>query len=96
MGAKTDGFDDPVCNSFKSKIVKNQLCYEVDLEIFKSNDNIVSQLKNGLSLILDYNEDKQFIDDRETRNKQEQAGMVHIHLDTISESINNKGTIDKS
>lgn len=87
MGAKIDGFDDPVCNSFKTKIVKNHLCYEVDLEKFKSDDNIVGQLENGLSLILDYNEDKQIID-RETKNMQNKAGMVHIHLDTISESAN--------
>ena len=87
MGAKVDGFADPVCNSFKKKIVKNQLCYEVDLEKFKSDDKILDQLENGLSLLLDYNEDKQFID-RETRNKQDKAGRVHIHLDTISMSIN--------
>ena len=26
------GFKDPVCDSFKSKIRNDQLCYEVDLE----------------------------------------------------------------
>ena len=82
MGAKIDGFDDPVCNSFKTKIVKNQLCYEVDLEKFKSDNNIVGQLENGLSLILDYNEDKQIID-RETKNMQNKAGMVHIRVQLI-------------
>ena len=50
MGAKIDGFDDPVCNSFKTKIVKNQLCYEVDLEKFKS-DEIPVSVEEGSQLL---------------------------------------------
>ena len=85
MGATIKGFDAPVCNSFEKKIIKNQLCYEVDLEKFKSDDKIKDQLENGLSLILDFNEDKQFIE--KARNKPEKARLVNIHLNTISESL---------
>ena len=59
MGKEIDGFDDPVCNSFKAKTRNEQLCYEVDLEQFKDKDNINEQLKSGLVLILDYNEERQ-------------------------------------
>ena len=30
MGVKIDQFDVPVCNSFRPKIVQDQLCYTVD------------------------------------------------------------------
>ena len=58
MGDKIDQFDIPVCNSFRSKILQNQLCYEVDLNKYKKDLN----LKGGLSftLFIDYNEDRNF------------------------------------
>ena len=59
MGTKIDTFDVPVCNSFKPKIYKNQLCYQVDLEKFKDKQKLKKQLKLGLDLLLDYNEERQ-------------------------------------
>ena len=35
MGVKIDQFDVPVCNSFRPKILKDQLCYSVDPNIYK-------------------------------------------------------------
>ena len=63
MGVKIDQFDVPVCNSFKAKVLNNQLCYEVDLETLKDKVNIKEQLKGGLFLVLDYNEDRQILTD---------------------------------
>ena len=58
MGVRIDHFDVPVCNSFKAKLVKDQLCYEVD-----PNDYIPKNRKDAshldLVLIIDYNEDRQ-------------------------------------
>ena len=31
MGIKHDQFDVPICNSFRPKMIKDQLCYTVDL-----------------------------------------------------------------
>ena len=31
MGKKIDKFSLPVCNSFKAKILNDQLCYELDV-----------------------------------------------------------------
>ena len=61
MGIQIDKFDVPVCNSFQAKIFKDQLCYEVDLKRFSREDNIKRELKLGLNLLLDYNEDRQII-----------------------------------
>ena len=59
MGKLTTIFDIPVCNIFQAIILNDQLCYEVDLDKFKSTDNIENDLKSGLVLFLDYNEDRQ-------------------------------------
>ena len=58
MGEKIDEFDVAVCNSFRPKIVQNQLCYEVDLNKFQNFSNIEIQLKKGFTFLYDINEDK--------------------------------------
>ena len=35
MGVKIDQIDVPVCNSFRPKIIRDQLCYTVDLNEMK-------------------------------------------------------------
>ena len=59
MGVKIPNFSVPVCDSFQATILNDQLCYEVDLNIFSDNDNINKELKNGFVFLLDYNEDRQ-------------------------------------
>ena len=39
MGVKIDQFDVPVCNSFQAKILNDQLCYEVDLNLLSKKYN---------------------------------------------------------
>ena len=63
MGVRIDAFDNPVCSSFKAKILNNAVCYEVDLENYKIPDKLEKQLKLGLVFFMDYNEDKQLIMD---------------------------------
>ena len=58
MGVKIDQFDVPVCNSFRPKIYKDQLCYSVDLNVFKNDTDF--KKKFSLTLAIDYNEDRQF------------------------------------
>ena len=59
MGVKIDQFDIPVCNSFKDKLLNDQLCYEVDLNKLFNKTALRKGLKIGLIFILDYNEDRQ-------------------------------------
>ena len=56
MGVKIDPFDVPVCNSFRHKIVKDQLCYTVDPNEYKHKIDLEGQL--SLTLAIDYNEDR--------------------------------------
>ena len=52
----------PVCNSFKAKILNDQLCYEADLNEYKSaRTNVDKNLKLGLVFFMDYNEDRQVV-----------------------------------
>ena len=59
MGVKIENFDFPVCNSFEAKMLNDQLCYEADLNRFSNKINLHNELKLGLYIIMDYNEDRQ-------------------------------------
>ena len=63
MGTKIEQFDVPVCNSFKAKILNDQLCYEVDPNKFMNSENIGIHLRTGLTFLVDYNEDRQVVDE---------------------------------
>ena len=60
MGVKIDQFDDPVCNSFRPKIVMDQLCYQVNPNEYKHEIDLQGDL--SLSLFIHYNEDRQLED----------------------------------
>ena len=60
MGLKIDQFDVPVCNSFRPKIIQDQLCYTVDLNEYKDKIDLEADL--SLSIFLHYNEDRQMED----------------------------------
>ena len=89
MGTKVKGFDVPVCNCFKAKVIHDQLCYEVDLEKFGKEENRENELKHGLILLLDLNEDRQSFDGEIKMNDhtyfyiKDKENGVRIYLDTI-------------
>ena len=57
MGVTMDNFDVPVCDSFRPKIVKDQLCYTVDPNEYKHKIDLKGDI--SLSLFIHYNEDRQ-------------------------------------
>ena len=61
IGSELEGFDMKVCNIFKPKLYYDQLCFETDLQQLKDSDsdNFMNQLELGLTLVLDYNEERQ-------------------------------------
>ena len=59
MGVKIANFDVPVCNSFSNVILFDQLCYEIDVNRFSGSFSVKS-LKEGLTFLVDLNEDRQF------------------------------------
>ena len=44
MGKKIDKFSLPVCNSFKAKILNDQLCYELDVNEVIDRDILVKDI----------------------------------------------------
>ena len=65
MGVEIDQFVVPVCNSFQTKIMNDQLCHEVDLNRFSVKYNIENELELGFNFLMGYNEDRQvtFVDE---------------------------------
>ena len=92
MGTTSEQFDVPVCSSFKPRIRNDQLCYQIDLEDFKDINNIEKQLKEGLVIIVDYNEERQMPKNMTNKNTEKEGfyvlsddqNLVQIHLGTIS------------
>ena len=98
MGVQTDIFSDPVCNSFQAKILNNQLCYEVDLNMFVEKDDIHRYLKVGFNFLMDYNEDRQvtFNKDRFEASRKGLANRMvdsnddqhaHIYINAIGKYV---------
>ena len=94
IGAKVEGFEMKLCNIFKPKLHYDQLCYEADLQELKEskNENFMDQLELGLTLVLDYNEEKQLnspISKNTNRSKTEfrynlnNGNSLSMYLDTI-------------
>ena len=48
-----------MCNSFRSKVLNDQLCYEIDVNDRIDKSVVQKNLKIGLMFIIDRNEDRQ-------------------------------------
>ena len=75
MGIKHFKYKLPLCNSFQATVKDEQICYEVDLDQYKKESDLVKQLQKGLVLYLDYNEDKQL---------KANGNAAQVYMDTIS------------
>ena len=78
MGVKIDQFDVPVCNSFRPKIVRDQLCYTVDPNKYKHKIDLKGEL--SLFLFIHFNEDRQMED---STNSTEEHSVI---VDTIGKT----------
>ena len=52
MGKKIDKFSLPVCNSFKAKILNDQLCYELDVNEVIDKDILVKDIGRVGSIVI--------------------------------------------
>ena len=86
MGEKISQFDAPVCNSFKPKIIKDQLCYEVDPNMYR--DKVLSD-KLSITLFINHNEDRHFPEQENNIGKDEED-LLDVN---DSEYFINVGTI---
>ena len=87
MGIKIDQFDDPVCNSFRPKIIQDQLCYSVDLNNYKEKIDLIGDL--SLLLFINYNEDKQMALENNEIEGEDDVNVIII--DTIGNISKGKG-----
>ena len=71
VGTKLPEFDLPVCNSFTKTVIDGQLCYELEVNKFYTEPRVEEQLTKGLTLILDYNEDRNLIRVNEGEERRE-------------------------
>ena len=88
MTMKIDNFDVPVCNAFQAKVLNDQLCYEVDLNTLRDQNNIEKDLKIGFNFIMDYNEDRQVIvkHNTEERNAEGKRRGIANNLLSLDEN----------
>lgn len=100
MGVKMNKFDIPVCNSFTEKVLNDQLCYEVDPNNFIQRQNIVEGFKTGITLVLDYNEDREVSYGTQNGDgiQDEEEDIMDILVQTVSkqEALIYLNTIGKS
>ena len=95
IGAKIKGLDIPVCNIFKMKNHKDQICFETDLQELKNNntDILLEQLEIGLTLILDYNEERQMdindisVEKSSVKTFHKDENSVSLYLNTIGRYV---------
>ena len=93
MGVRIEKFDVAVCNSFKPKILKDQLCYQVDVNDQKFT---AESLNFGLTFLVDTNDDRQFRWDPEEEEVEltdtvfkndKNKGLFMIYIDTLGRNI---------
>ena len=92
MGVKIDKFDIPVCNSFTERVLNDQLCYEVDPNNFIQRKNILEGFKTGITLVLDYNEDREVSygtqnDDGMQGDEEENIMDILVQTDSKQEAL---------
>ena len=59
IGVKIDKLKVPICNSFKLKIIYDQLCYEMDPNKFIDHEKKMDSMQTGITLIISTNKDRQ-------------------------------------
>ena len=94
IGAKINDYEIPVCNIFKPRMNLDQRCYETDLQELKdsNSERLENQLEMGLTLVLDYNEERQInyniiSKDAKKKSLYHHDKSVAIYLDTISKEF---------
>ena len=85
----------PVCDNFQSRLLNDQLCYEIDLHNITNEKPSNKDVKSGFVFVMDYNEDREGISEDNSAIDEEDEFVkmlkeqVHdekhatIHLDTM-------------
>ena len=90
MGIKIGQIDVPVCYGFRPKIMRDQLCYTVDLNEMKKKTNSKSRV--FFTFFIDFNEDRE-LSASVAQNMAEQSSEItnksksYIIIETIGKYI---------
>ena len=94
VGTKINEFDIPVCDIFKPKHYFDQLCYETDLQDLKDSRKLEKQLKYGLTVVLDFNEERQINPNTPAQNMvHERNTIYHDNEDSFSMFVDTISTL---
>ena len=58
MGSESPHFNVPVCKAFTEVVLDNQICYQVDLNVYERKDG--KYLDSSLTFMVDENPERQF------------------------------------
>ena len=83
MGLESTLFNIPVCNTFREKFIKNQFCYEIDVNELRDEKFQSQDLKLGFSFLIDTNdvrqtETKKTVTKSSIRNSREDLGIYEF------------------
>ena len=78
----------PICNRFTAEILNDQLCYTIDINKYKDEEDFQEQLKLGLVFLMDYNEDRQV-----TLNDSQDNKNIANLVNNIDESNDDKNAL---
>ena len=87
MGTKIDPFNVPVCNSFRPKILQEQLCYTVDPNMYKRYVD-EKNVELSLGLFINYNEDRELSLENDKISLSDDENYIII-VETIGEKVYN-------
>ena len=78
MGRKIDEFNQPVCTSFTRKILKDQLCYEVDVNQIKDKSETSENMNLGFGFLYDNNVERSLhVDNNDRSMKKNNLGFLN-------------------
>ena len=78
MGVKIDQFNQPVCGSFTRKILKDQVCYEIDVNRVKDESESSENMNIGLGFLYDNNVERFLqIDDSGRGRRNDNLGFLN-------------------
>ena len=78
MGRFDKEFNMTVCDKFTPTVLDGRLCYKVDVNSFVSDEGVKTGPENGLTFVMDYNEDRMIETDKTDKNHE-----AMIYIDTL-------------
>ena len=80
LGTMVPGFSTPICTNFSPVIRNDQICYEIDpKDIIENKMFSEDNLREGLMLLIDENQDRQSVRSNDGLNIQERNDRISHH-----------------